>query len=66
MTKHKAPKKAIQDWLKEDSSHAEVFEKAIEKMMEAKEKRKSEFEQEQSRRKADALQKRASAMAGGN
>ena len=66
LNKHKAPKKVVQDWLKSDTSHAEVFEKAIEKMMDAKERRKSEFDSEQSKRKADANQKRASTMTGGN
>ena len=47
LNKHKAPKKVVQDWLKSDTSHAEVFEKAIDKMMEAKEKRKNEFDHEQ-------------------
>lgn len=51
LTKHKAPKKVIQDWLKSDTSHAEIFEKAIDKMNEAREKRKAEFEKEQATRK---------------
>jgi len=66
LNKHKAPKKVIQDWLKSDTSHAEVFEKAIDKMMEAKEKRKSEFDQEQSKRKSENASKRASQMTGGS
>ena len=51
LTKHKAPKKVIQDWLKADTSHAEIFNKAIDKMNEAREKRKAEFDQEQAKRK---------------
>ena len=66
LTKHKAPKKVIQDWLKSDTSHAEIFEKAIDKMNEAREKRKAEFDQEQSKRKELNSSRRASAMSGGN
>ena len=66
LNKHKAPKKVVQDWLKSDTSHSEVFEKAIDKMMEAKEKRKTEFDQEQSKRKQENAQKRTSQMTGGN
>ena len=51
MTKHKASKKVMEDWLKADSSNTELFEKTIAKMREKQDQKKAKFDAEQKQRK---------------
>ena len=46
LTKHKAPKKVIQEWLKSDDQNSNMFEAAIRKLEKASEKRNAQYEKE--------------------
>ena len=46
LTKHKATKKIIQDWLKTNDQNTEMFEAAIRKLEKAKDKRNEQYENE--------------------